>query len=122
MIRLSRIKERLIRMSKMSKVSMTNGELYMIQLTPKEITTAFSKSDSDFQEFQLKSGETIYLHAAHIVSIESTGETTSLTDSFDTDHVEVENSHPTQKDKDEKADQNLKAAQAFKKDLEGNME
>ncbi len=102
----------------MSKVSMTNGELYMIQLTPHEIKDAIEEASSELPKFELKSGETIYLHAAHIVSIESTGETTSLTDSFDTDHV----ASTTEEDKKNKANQNLEAAKAFKDDLGGNME
>lgn len=116
-------------MSRMSKVSMSNGELYMIQLPPEELYEIISQSNGEasnhLHEFELKSGETIYLQSSHVVSIEGTGETTSLTDSLDEGSIESDRKGYTKKEDKEntdKADDNLEAAKKFKKDLNGNME
>lgn len=113
-------------MSRMSKVSMINGELFMIQIPPEELHKILSNSNKEashfFHEFELKSGEVIYLQSSHVVSIEGTGETTSLTDSLDKSSIEQDNEKTETNNDNDKAAANLKAAKVFKKDLDGNME
>ncbi|API89573.1 hypothetical protein BKP56_10030 [Marinilactibacillus sp. 15R] len=113
-------------MSRMSKVSMVNGELFMIQIPPEELHKILSNSNKEsgnlFHEFELKSGEIIYLQSLHVVSIEGTGETTSLTDSLDKTSIEQTDENNKSNNEKNRAASNLEAAKEFKKDLDGNME
>ncbi|WP_080146530.1 hypothetical protein [Marinilactibacillus piezotolerans] len=100
----------------------------MIQLEPEEIHQMLKESSGSsqhpyFHEFHLKTGEKVYLQAAHVVSIEGTRETTSLTDSLDEEHISDKGMDTAEENKDqERKDNNLDAAKSFKKDLDGNME